>query len=121
MTSEGDRRLGMLFGLLGSVLIILSGIFRAIGGALLLAFGHERGAFGTWDQAAVLVAVGLIIGFFSLYGRSGAPDRGLAAGAVLIVLAIVGWLALGFGSGLISLLGALLVLIGGILYLVSGR
>ena len=121
MTSDGDRRLGLVFGLRGSLLIILDGLLRAIGGALLLVFGHGRSALGTWDQAFVLVAVGLIAGFLSLYGRSGVRDRGLAAGVALIVLAVLGWFALGLGNELLALLGAALVLIGGILFLVASR
>ena len=120
-TSEGDRHLGMVFGLLGSLLILLEGVLRAIGGTIFLFVGHGRSAFATWEQALVLVAIGLITGFFSLYGRSGVRDRGLAAGVALIVLAVIGWFALGFGSELLALLGAVLVLIGGILFLVSNR
>ena len=120
-TSDADRRLGLVFGMLGSLLIILDGILRAIGGALLLVFGHGRSALGTWDQALVLVAVGLITGFLSIYGRSGPRDRGLAAGVALTVLSVLSWFALGFGSELLSLLGVVLLLIGGILFLVSAR
>ena len=121
MTAEGDRRLGFVFGALGSVLIILAGLLRAIGGAFQLAFGYDLRALGTWGDAAVLIVVGLITGFFSLYGRSAGKDQGLAAGVILIVIAVIGWFALGLGSGIIALLGSLLVLIGGILFLVGAR
>lgn len=114
-----DRRIGLVFGVLGSALIVLDGILRIIAGAILLAIGHTRNVVGTWDNAFLLIAVGLITGFFSLYGRSGPRDRGLAAGAILIVLSLVGWFALGFGHELLALLGAILILVGGILFLVS--
>lgn len=120
MVSESDRRLGLIFGVLGSALIVLDGILRAIVGAIFLVFGHAMSALGTWDQAFVLIAVGLITGVFSVYGRSGPRERALAAGVVLIVLAIIGWFALGFGNGLVALLGSILILIGGILFLVAG-
>ncbi len=121
MTAEGDRRIGLVFGVMGSVLIVLAGILRIILGAVSLVLGHGRYALGSWDQAFILIAVGLITGFFSIYGRSGSRDQGLAAGVILIVLAFVGWFALGFGHEILALLGAILILIGGILFLVSGR
>ena len=121
MPTQGDRRLGLVFGVVGSVLIVLDGLLRVIVGVVLIAFGHGLRAIGTWDQALVLIAVGLITGFFSRYGRSGGKDQGLTAGVVLIVLAVIGWFALGWGSEVLALLGAILVLIGGILFLVSGR
>lgn len=117
-SAEGDRRLGLVFGLLGSLLILLDGALRAIGGAILVALGHGHGVLGTWDHAFLLMAIGLITGFLSVYGRSGVRDRGLAAGAALIVLAVLGWFALGFGNEILALLGTILVLIGGILYVV---
>ena len=111
----------MVFGILGSLLIILDGLLRAIGGAIGAAFGHGQSALAAWDQAFLLVAVGAISGFLSLYGRSGPRDQGVGVGAVLIVLAVIGWFALGLGNGLLALLGTVLVLIGGILFLASAR
>jgi hypothetical protein len=40
---------------------------------------------------------------------------------VLLVLVVVGWLELGLGSGLFALLGAVLALVGGVVFLASGR
>jgi hypothetical protein len=37
------------------------------------------------------------------------------------VLAVVGWLGLGLGGGILELLAALFVLIAGILYILSAR
>jgi len=59
------------------------------------------------------------VGLFSVYGRSRTADRSLAAGVILVVIALLGWLALGLTAGLAGLLGTLLVLIGGILFLVA--
>jgi hypothetical protein len=119
--SDSDRRLGMLFGLLGAALLVVEGILRAVGGFVSLTFGHGGRAVGAWEGSVLFFVVGLLVGFFALIGRSGSGDRGLASGVLLIVLAILGWALLGFGTGLFALLGGLLALIGGILFLVGSR
>ncbi len=116
-----ERRLGMIFGLLGAALIVVAGIVRAIGGTLELALGHAGRAIGAWEGGILFLVVGGLIGFFALFGRSGPGERGHVSGAVLVVLAVVGWLLLGFGSGLLALLGTVLTLVGGVVYLVAGR
>ena len=121
MATGDDRRLGMIFGLLGGLLIVLDGLLRGISGAVLLAIGRSGAALGAWEHGILLIIGGLLLAFFAFYGRRGNRDRSLAAGVILIVLPILGWFVLGFGSGILSLVGAVLALIAGLLYLVSGR
>ncbi len=121
MSAEGDRRLGVLFGLLGTALIVVDGLVDIIGGAVFLALGRGLRAAGAFDQGLLYLVFGLLVGFFVVLGRSRGEDRSLAAGLVLVVLVIVGWLVLGTASGLLAVLGSVLVLIAGILYLVAGR
>jgi len=121
MADGGDRRIGFLFGVLGAVLFVLSGLLRLVSGAVVLALGHGVRAVGDWDHAVLLIGVGLIVGVFALMGRGRARDSSVMAGVILVVIALVGWLALGFAGGLLSLLGLVCVLIGGLVFLLAGR
>jgi len=121
MPSSDSRGLAFVFGLLGAVFLIVAGAVDFIGGFVFLALGFGGHALGAWAQSVVYVIVGVIIGLFAAVGRSGGNDRATAAGVVLVVLAIVGWLGLGFANGVLALLAALFCLISGLLYLVSVR
>ena len=121
MTADGDRRLALIFGVLAAVLLVLDAVLRFFLGVVLLASGRAHAAVGSVGGAVVFLVVGLIVGFFAVLGRTRDADRSLAAGLVLIVLALVGWLALGFGGSLLAILAAIFALISGILFLVAGR
>jgi hypothetical protein len=121
MTADGDRRLALIFGIIAAVLLIVDAALRFLVGILFLATGRELAALGSVNGAVIYLVIGLVIGFFSILGRSRGADRSLAVGVVLIVLAIVGYLALGFGASVLALLAAVFTLIAGILFLAAGR
>jgi len=121
MTADSDRRLGLLFGVIGAVLLVVAAVVRFLLGVVFLATGHGYLGLGSLGESVLYLVVGLIVGFFAVLGRSRGTDRSLAIGIILIVLAIVGWLALGFGNSILALLGAVFTLISGILFLVAGR
>ena len=121
MSAEGDRRLAMIFGVLAAVLLVLASLVRFLVGVAFLATGHQFAALGAGGEAVIFLVLALLIGFFALFGRSRTPDRSVAAGVILVVLAIVGWLALGFAGSLLAILAAVFTLISGILFLVAGR
>lgn len=121
MTRLGDRNLGFLFGVLGAVVLVAVGLIDFLGGFVFLALGSGHSAIAAWGRSVVYVIVGLIVGLFAFLGRSGGNDRTLTAGVILVVLAIVGWFALGFAGGVLELLAALFALIAGVLYLLSAR
>jgi hypothetical protein len=121
MTADGDRRLAMIFGLIAAVLLVTAAILRLLVGAAFFVTGRELAALGSANEAVIFLVLGLVIGFFSLMGRSRTADGSLAVGVILVVLAVVGWLALGFGGSLLALLAAVFTLIAGILFLVTGR
>lgn len=121
MAGATDRGIGGLFGLLGAVLIGLEGLLDLVRGVVYLAVGRGFRAFGSLDESIVLIVLGFVIALFALLGMARRQERSLVAGAVLVVVAIVGWLALGFGAGILGLLGTIFVLIGGVVLLVAGR
>jgi len=88
-------------------LIVVEGLIDFIRGAYSLAIGHPY--------------LGLVFIMFAILGSSRPADRAVAAGVVMVVVALLGILLLGFANGLIGLLGSLFVLIGGLLFLVAGR
>jgi hypothetical protein len=121
MSLESDRRLALVFGVIAAVLLIADAVLRFLVGIAFLATGRGLAALGSVDEAVIFLVVGLVIGFFAILGRSRTAERNLAVGIILVVLAIVGWLALGFSTSLLAILAAVFTLIAGILFLVAGR
>lgn len=119
--ADEERRLAMIFGFAGALLLVLEGLLELLTGVVLVAVGHGLRALASWEHAFVVILVGVIVGFFASYGRSRTGDRSVAAGVVLLVIALLGWLALGLTGGLLGLLGTLLVVISGVLFLTSRR
>jgi hypothetical protein len=122
MPTEGNRRIGMIFGVLSAVLLALDGIVSILRGFLFLALGYGyRIVSAEFAQSVLFIVLGLVIGFLAFYGRSRGEDRSVVAGVSLLVLAIAGWLFLGLGAGLLGILSAIFALLAGIFFLVSGR
>jgi len=117
----GDRRIAALCGLLGALLIALDGLIDVVRSVLYLAIGRGGHAYLPFDQSLIFLVIGLIVAVFSFLGGARREARAAVPGAVLIVIAVLGWVALGLGSGLLSILGAVLVLVGGVVFLASGR
>ena len=110
-----------MLGLLGAALLALDALIDLVRGVVYLAVGRGFRAFGPFDEALVFLVVAAVVAFFSTLGGMRREDRSLLAGAVLVVVAIAGWLALGFAAGVLPLLAALLILIAGVVFLVAGR
>ncbi len=121
MSAATDHRVASLFGLLAAALLVVQGILDLVSGVVYLAVGHGGRAFGSLDESLILIVVGLIVAFFAVTGRSRANERSLGTGVVLVVLALVGWLILGFGGTVLGLLGTVLILVSGVVFLVAGR
>jgi hypothetical protein len=56
---------------------------------------------------------------FAHLGEHAWKDKPGTTGLILLVLALVGWIGLGVGSNVVSLVGALLTVVGGVLYLIG--
>jgi hypothetical protein len=121
MSSDGDRRLAFVFGVLGALFLVLASVLRFFLGVVFLATGHGYIGVGAIGQSIIYLVVGLLVGLFALFGRRRGSDQALTAGIVLIVLAILGWFFLGFGGSILALLGSVFALIAGIVFVVAGR
>ncbi len=119
MAESSERKLGAVFGLLGAVLIALDGLLDIARSIFYAVVGRHGHILGPLAQALIFLVVAVIIGLFSVMGALRREGRALVAGVVLIVIAVFGWLELGFGYGLLALLGTLLTLIAGVVFLVS--
>ncbi len=121
MSAQGDRRIASIFGFLGAAFLGVEGLVSLLLGVVYLTVGRGGRAFGAFDEALLLLAVALVVGFFAALGNSRGSERSLGVGVVLVVLAVVGWAVLGFGSGVLALLGTVMVLVSGIVFMVAGR
>jgi hypothetical protein len=101
------------------VLILLGSLLSLLVGVVDLAIGRPLGAVNSASLALILLVVGGLALFFAWLARHDWSDRPMASGVLLVVIATVGWAFLGLGENVISLVGALFVLLGGVLYLVE--
>lgn len=116
-----NRALAFLFGVLGAVLVVLEGLVDLIRSAFFLAVGHPFVAFDEFTRSVLFVVLGIVLVLFAALGRNRGNDRALAAGVVMIVLALLGIFLLGFANGVLGLLGSIFVLIGGLLFIIDAR
>lgn len=121
MSAQENRQLAMVLGIVGALFLVLEGLVDLVSGVAFVAFGHGDRALGPVEQSFLLIITGLLIGFFAILGRSRGEDRSMVSGVILVVLVVVGWLALGFSSGVLALLGSVFVLVSGILYLFAAH
>ena len=121
MSSTDDRRIAFILGILAAIFLLVSALLHFVVGVSLLVTGGTHSGLGSISSSVVEVVVALLVGLFSVLGRAPGHDRSVVAGVVLVVLAVVGWLALGFGGDLLALLASLLALVAGVVFLVAGR
>jgi hypothetical protein len=122
MTADRDRRYGTILGAIAAILLVLDGIVSILRGFLFLAFGYGfRVVTAEFGQSIVFIGLGILVGLLAFFGRRGVEDRPMIAGIGMIVLAIVGWFALGLGGGLLGILSAVLMLLSGVFFLIGRR
>lgn len=119
MTELTERRLGWGFGITGAVLVGLGGLLALLTAAFNLVGSHwGRAAFWGSTAVALFVLAGLAF-FFAYLGYRSWSDRPVVCGVILVLLAVVGWIALGLGANVLALVGGLFVFLAGVLYLVE--
>ena len=119
MENTTERTLGQVLGLVGGLLILVGGLVALVFGTLDLALGRWAGAASAVSGAIVLFVVGGLILLFSHLGEHEWKDRALTTGVMLVVLAVIGWAALGLGSNVVAIVGGLFAFLAGVLYLIE--
>jgi hypothetical protein len=119
METSTERGVGHVLALVGGLMIGIGGLLALIFGFADLALGRTFGAAGAVSQAFVLFVVGGLVLLFAYLGERAWKDRPLTTGVLLVVLALVGWVALGLGSNVLALVGGILALVAGLLYLIE--
>jgi hypothetical protein len=119
MKDFSEREIGHLFGLIGGIVLLAGALLAMLTGAVDLALGRMFDGSAAVSQAIVLGVVGGLVLAFSQLGKHAWGNRPVTSGVLLVVLALVGWIALGLGSNVLGLLGGLLALMGGLLYLMD--
>lgn len=118
MTDWTESRLGWGFGLLGAALIVVGGLVALVGAVADIIGRHLGAAAALGTSTIVLFVVGALAFFFAYLGHRAWSDRPLVSGILLIVIAVVGWAALGLGANVVALIGGLFVFLAGVLFLV---
>ena len=119
MADLTERRLGYAFALGGGLLIMLGALIALAVGSVDLVLGRPFALLDALSEAVVLFVVGGLSVFFAYLGRHGWSDRPVTSGVLLIVLAVVGWSVLELGGNVVALIGAVFVLLAGVLYLIG--
>ena len=119
MTVRITRSLGWIVGLLGGALLFIAGLIGLVSGLSGGLGGKVAvGASGV-GGAVVLLVIGIVALFFVRRAHGWWRGRPVSSGIFLLVIAVVGWILLGLGANLVTLAGAVLVFLSGVLFLVS--
>ncbi|MFZ0830320.1 MAG: hypothetical protein WCB18_02435 [Thermoplasmata archaeon] len=119
MESLTERALGHLFGLIGGGLIIIGGVVAGVVSLAEMILGHAIAAMGALGEATVLAVVGALVLLFAYLGEHEWKERPVASGVLLVILALIGWAALGLGVNVMALVGGIFALLAGALYLIE--
>lgn len=118
MTDLNERSLGYGFVILGGALVIAGALVSLVVATLDLAYGRA-GSFAAGTEAAVLIVLGGLALFFAYLGHQSWADRPLTTGVLLLVIALIAWVSLGFGMNVVALLDSSFVFLAGVLYLIE--
>lgn len=119
MTDLTERRLGWGFGIAGAILLFAGALVAFIMAGADLALSHATAAATSATSAVFLLVVGGLALFFAHLGNGSWSDRPLVSGVLLIVIAAMGLAVLGLGTNLLALIGAVFVILSGVLYLLG--
>jgi hypothetical protein len=110
-------RLARAFGFVGAILVLLGSVFTFFSGILFAALDRSlREGLGATATALEQLVFGILLLFFVIVASSRSSEYATAGGVVLAVVSIIGIVLL--GSGVLVLIGFVMTLIAGILFLV---
>jgi hypothetical protein len=113
----GSHSLARTLGIVGGLLVLLGSVFTFFLGVLFAAV-HRSFLEGLGSTALAIeqAVVAIILLFFVALARSRPADYRLAGGVVIVVVCLVGLVFL--GGGILVVIGLILTLVAGILFLV---
>ena len=114
-----EGRLAYVFGLAGGALILLGSLATLIFGMMELVVGHPMGWLASTGTAFVLLVVGGLAMFLAYLAQHDWSARPMTSGIVLAALAVVSWAFLGLGANVVTVVGALLVFLAGLLLAIA--
>jgi len=114
-----EERIAFGLGLLGGLVFLLAAFLALIIGSVDLASDRLNGTLAAGSQALLLAALGALGGLFAYLGYHEWRDRPFSAALLLILVAVIGVMIGGPGTGALPLVGAMLVGLAGILYLLE--
>lgn len=106
------------FGLVGGILLFAAALVSAIVAIGDYAAGHPTPT-GPITASVILFVLGGLVLFFAYLGQGAWRDRPITTGILLVVLGAISWGVFGLGANVIALVGAILILVAGILYLIE--
>jgi hypothetical protein len=108
--------LARMFGYLGGILVLLGSVFTFFFGIVYAAVDRSlREGLGSTATALEQLVFGVLLLFFIAFAGSRSTDRSIAGGVVVVVVSVIGLLLI--GSGVLVLVGFVLTLVAGILFL----
>ena len=119
MTNLTEHRVAYALGLLGAGLVLLGSLVSLFLGLVDLAVGRPLGALASGGTAIVLFVVGGLALLFAYLAHTEWTDRPLSGGVALVGLSLVGWLFLGLGANVLTIVGGLFVFLGGVLFAIE--
>ncbi|MCI4368867.1 MAG: hypothetical protein L3K09_04815 [Thermoplasmata archaeon] len=119
MANWTEERVALALGLSGGLVFLVGAFVTLLTGSVDLVTGRLTGALDLWSDALLLSVLGGLAMLFSYLGHSTWRDRPFSAALVLIVVALLAAAVLGPGTVVFTLIGAMLVGVAGVLYLID--
>ena len=112
--------LGSVLGFVGGILILLGSVVTFFFGVAVAAIHHSfLEGIGATALALEQAVVAVILLFFTALAARRSRDYALAGGVVLLLVSLIGLVFL--GGGVLIVIGFILTLIAGVLFVIPGR
>ena len=115
-----SNSLARTLGFLGGLIVLVGSVFNFFYGVIAAAIDRSLPqGFGSTASSIVQAVVAILLLFFVALAGSRPSEYRLAGGVVLVVVSLVGLVFL--GGGFLILIGLILTLVAGVLFVVPAR
>jgi hypothetical protein len=119
MENWSEERIGFLLGILGGLMFVLGAILAFVTGSIDLVTGRLVVGLSVGTESFLLAVLGVLSGLFAYLGYRAWRARPFSAALMLLIVAVIGAMSSGPGAAGLPLVGAVLVGLAGILYLIE--